>query len=542
MLRSALALILVSLSVAAAAGSAPLQQGPAAAQPGGATFVVSGRGWGHGVGMSQWGAHGFAKRGAAYDEILAHYYPGTQLGPAPVAKVRVLLAEGAKTLAVEADAPFQVKDGAGVVHPLEPGSYAFGPGFRLTLAMGGEPQQLPGPLLFTRGVLPLELKGRSYRGSFEVSAANGRLRLVNVVALEAYLYGVVPDEMPDDWPIEALKAQAVVARSYALANRRGGDFDLYADVRSQVYGGLGAESFTATAAVDETAAQVLTFNAKVVSTPYHSTSGGRTANVTDVWAGRPVPYLVAVADPYDNASPHHRWGPFAYDGATLAQKLGLPSVPLDLAVKRNPSRRVDTVTATFADGTTQVLPAQSLRAALGLRSTWFDLGVLSLGKPSAPVLFGTKGSLPVVVRGIAVASLEQKVDGAWKAIGTLKPAASALNVAIKPLVTSEYRLRAGTAATPSVRVLVAPFVRFHPAPTPLGLGGVVKPLLPGAIVVIQRQDEATGAWSEAARSPVDAKGEFEAVFRLEPATYRARVAPGRGFAVGVSPVLKVVPA
>src|SRR5438046_1798897 len=87
------------------------------------TFVITGRGWGHGVGMSQWGAYGYAQRGVTYDKILAHYYPGTQLAPAPVTKIKVLLIEAARRLVVSSQDPLTVKDGTGVLHDLAAGNY-----------------------------------------------------------------------------------------------------------------------------------------------------------------------------------------------------------------------------------------------------------------------------------------------------------------------------------------------------------------------------------------------------------------------------------
>ena len=115
----------------------------------------------------------------------------------------------------------------------------------------------------------------------------------------------MPAEVPDDWPAEALKAQAVVARSYALSHLHGGAFDLYPDTRSQVYLGVPEEEDSTNAAVNATAGQVVLYNGKVASTYYHSTSGGRTASIADVWPGeepdslprlgtRPVRHGVAV--------------------------------------------------------------------------------------------------------------------------------------------------------------------------------------------------------------------------------------------------------
>lgn len=530
-------------SIAALSGpAAPLKHvaSPPSTVVGSSTFVISGRGWGHGVGMSQWGAHGFARRGSTYEEILSHYYPGTALTPTPVGKVRVLLVEGASSIVITSASPFRVKDGIGDVFALEAGSYKLGPGLSLRVRPGEAPAKLESPLTFIRGTLPLKVKGRSYRGAIEVRASGGKLMAINVVALEQYLYGVVPDEMPPDWPVEALKAQAVVARSYALANRRNGEFDLYADVRSQVYGGLDSEEFQATAAVDATGRQVLTYDGRVISTPYHSTSGGRTAAATDVWAGQPVPYLVSVPDPYDSLSPYHRWGPFAFDGATVKQKLKLSSVPVDLTAKRNASLRVTSVTATLGDGSTKSIPGQTVRSELGLRSTWFDVGVLSLAKPASPVTFGARATLTVVARGVKNATLEQKVEGVWQAIGTVTPAAGPFGVVVAPTASTEYRLAAGAARTPATRVLVGPMVRLASPTAATALNGTVKPALDGATVVLEREEGA--GWVEVARAIVGGDGRFLARFAVEPGTYRARAIAFAGFAGGVSRVLRVVPA
>src|SRR5438105_5923692 len=103
---------------AAAAGRAPVCTGTCFSAPAGsgALFVFTGHGWGHGVGMSQYGAYGYAQHGSPYQEILAHYYPGTTLGPAPVSTIRVLLADKRKSLTLASDVPFTAVDGSGVKH------------------------------------------------------------------------------------------------------------------------------------------------------------------------------------------------------------------------------------------------------------------------------------------------------------------------------------------------------------------------------------------------------------------------------------------
>src|SRR6266498_2648201 len=225
-------LVLASLLLLVGPSAAPARVG-AAAPVGTATFVLTGHGWGHGVGLSQYGAYGYAQKGVGYAKIVAHYFPGTTLGPAPVSRVRVLLASGASTLTLGSAADFRVRDAAGAVHDVVAGTYTLGPALKLKVDGQQTARAVPGPLLFQPGAAPLALK-HPWRGSIQVDVTSGKLRAINVVGLEQYLYGVVPSEMPYRWHPEALKAQAVVARSYALAVRKtSGPFDLYSDTRSQ---------------------------------------------------------------------------------------------------------------------------------------------------------------------------------------------------------------------------------------------------------------------------------------------------------------------
>ena len=246
MRRLLLALIGSVLALAASAAAGPRAPAPTPAAVTATTFFVSGRGWGHGVGMSQYGALGYANEGWTHDQILAHYYTGAELGPSPVARVRVLVAEAQGSVRVSSTSAFRVRDVFGKTYALPAGEIVLDSKLRVTV--GGVPTDLAGPILFLPGSTPLELD-KPYRGQLEVAVSGQKLSAVNVVGLEQYLAGVVPLEMPSDWPGEALKAQAVAARSYALAHRVGGKgFDLYADVRSQVYGGIAAEHPRATGA------------------------------------------------------------------------------------------------------------------------------------------------------------------------------------------------------------------------------------------------------------------------------------------------------
>jgi stage II sporulation protein D len=533
-MRRTLLLVSVSLLVAGSAAHAR-----SAAQPvpqGAATFVVTGHGWGHGVGLSQWGAYGYAQKGFDYEQIVLHYFPGTELGDAPVSRLRVLLTSGVKTLTVNSTVDFKVRDGSGVVHTLSAGAYPLTTALKLRVDGQSKTSALPGPLLFQPGSAALALKHR-YRGSIQVDVNAGKLRAINMVGLEQYLYGVVPSEMPYTWHPEALKAQAIAARSYALATRRTGAFDLYPDTRSQVYLGIEHEKPSTNAAVNATAGQVVLYDGEVAKTYFFSSSGGRTASAEDVW-GEPVPYLVSVPDPYDSISPHHDWGPYVFTGTKLAKMLKMKGQVVDLQPELNSSGRIKVLNVIGTKGTLAV-PGAVLRKKMGLRSTWFSVGVLSLAAPTQTVVYGGRAKLIGVARGLTQAKLQQRQAGVWTDVSSVKADKDgAVSVLVKPAVTTQYRLASGKVLAASVRVPVAPLARFYPVRTPTQLRGYVRPgSLAGTTVLIQKQQGA--AWPTVAETTVGADGDFLAALQLTTGVYRARVNSGHGFVVGFSPVVQV---
>jgi len=196
------------------------------------TFVIRGHGWGHGVGMGQWGAYGYAQKGVAYDQIVTHYFPGTELDTTTVKSIRVLLVKS-PSITISSTGPWKIKDGSAAAVTMPAGKLTLNPKLKFKVPGTNTPQSFLGPLVFTSQT-PLVFK-KAYRGTFSVTSDGKQLTLVNTVPLEQYLYAVVPSEMPKDWLPEALKVQAVAARSYALAVRKTGSwFDLYQDTRSQV--------------------------------------------------------------------------------------------------------------------------------------------------------------------------------------------------------------------------------------------------------------------------------------------------------------------
>jgi len=513
------ALALAATVAALAAGSARAAsvcstscsyQAPAGS---GALLVFNGHGWGHGVGMSQYGAYGYALHGVTYDQILAHYYPGTTLGQAPTSTIRVLLADRKKKVTITAEAPFTVVDGAGKKHALDAGSYTYTP----TL-------DWPAPLTFSPPRGSYLTLGRTYRGKILLDVVDGKLRAIDIVGLEQYLWSVVPSEMPSTWAPEALKAQAVAARSYALATRAvGAPFDVYSDTRSQMYLGVSSESSAATAAVNATRGRVALYAGKVAETFFYSTSGGQTESSAD-WTGTAVPYLVSVPDPYDDLSPYHTWGPVPMTAQSVLKALKVTGPITDVTTTRNQAGRVAQLKLTTP---LQALaaPATKLRTTIGLRSTWFTVGLLALTQPQpvAPVTYGSTVTLASVVRGFIGVSLEQRPAGAdWESMRSVVTGASQLTAT--PTITTDFRLATSTVAAGAVRIRVMPAVTIATA-TSAGITGSEQPVLADAAVDLQQQNPDL-SWTSIGTGTVAADGTF---------TVAATPAPGASVRVVVTP-------
>jgi stage II sporulation protein D len=430
-----------------------------APQGSGALFLVSGHGYGHGVGMGQWGAQGYAKQGYTYDAVLDAYYPGTTLGQTNATSIRVLLASGKKTLTISSKKPITIEDGDGIDHTLPAGSTTLTPALKLAVD-GGSSQALDPPLTFLPASGSMLTLGHRYRGRILVDNPSKKLRAINVLGLQQYLYGVVPVEMPSTWLPAALQAQAVAARSYALANRKAAaPFDVYADGRSQAYLGVSGETPAGKLAVDETAGEVLLYDGNVADTLFSSSTGGRTQSAADAFGAPGRPYLVSVPDPYDTISPYHDWGPVPVTGKTLGSAVGAVGRVVDATVKRNSSRRVKTLKITSLSRGSQLTATTggaAIASALSLRSTWFSVGVLSLQPPSSnpPVASGTKVTLTGLVRGVQGAVIQRSTAGTpWTQFRTVATTGS-FRFTVRPKATTKYRIATESDATGYVRIRV----------------------------------------------------------------------------------------
>lgn len=354
----------LALVLVAAAAAAPAANGKSA-------WRIKGAGFGHGIGMSQYGAYGFAKNGTGYAAILAHYFRGTSLGAAPTSTIRVLLSPNLGGVS------FSSANSACGASLNEAATYTatrFGTKVLLS-GPGGQNVGECGSLLSATSPDPIQLAGKgSYRGALEIRPASASgLNAINAVELEDYVKGVIAKEVPTSWPADALRAQAVAARSYALSTGVGGNgFDQYDDTRSQVYGGAAAESARTNQAALDTAGQVVLYAGKVATTYFSSTSGGHTESIENSFVGsKPVPYLEGVPDPYDSVSPYHRWT-LKLSQARIQRALGryLKGKLRKIRVtKRGVSPRIVRAVIVGSRGRTPVT-GPTLRTALGLRDTW----------------------------------------------------------------------------------------------------------------------------------------------------------------------------
>lgn len=265
-----------------------------------------------------------------------------------------------------------------------------------SVSIGEEPPRLH--VLSAQGQAPLPpVKGlrlitlfnadgsRRYRGSLELRADEKGLTVINELPLEEYLYGVVPAEMPATWHEEALKAQAVAARSYALAQQGSfGDygFDVLATENSQVYKGYDWENPATSKAVDETRGIILTYRGLPVNALFHSSSGGYTENSEEVWKER-LEYIRARPDPHDLNDKHYNWQ-VKYSREQLIEQLNKRGYKFREVIdiveleRTSTTKRVKRVAVKGLNEqgtpvTEEICNADRVRVTLGLKSAFFTM-------------------------------------------------------------------------------------------------------------------------------------------------------------------------
>ncbi len=331
-----------------------------------AKWVIHGRGFGHGVGMSQYGAYGYAKHGRGYKSILKHYYRHTRIGSAD-GSVKVLLASGRGSVGfanAHKACGKRLHRGRGYAFA-ESGSHVI-----LESARGRKLAKC-GRSGTAKGGHGIQVSGKgTYRGKL-IAKASGGLLVTNKVGVDDYARGVVANEMPSSWPQNALRAQAVAARSFALSSHAGHGFNVYDDTRSQVYGGKGSETQSTDRAVRKTSDQILRYHKQTVMALFFSTSGGRTESNQFAFGSSPIPYLQSVKDPYDDVSPYHKWTVRKSQGQMESALSGLFSGRLKKVkvTKTGDSPRIVKAKVVGSKGSSRVSGA-TLQGRLGLMSTW----------------------------------------------------------------------------------------------------------------------------------------------------------------------------
>lgn len=241
----------------------------------------------------------------------------------------------------------------------------------------------------------IEVNKRRYRGEIAIHPTVGKsgMTVVNTLPLEQYLYGIIAKEISPEWHPEAVKAQAVAARSYAMYNMRlmpkhqADGYDVCATTDCQVYGGRESESPKALKAIDDTRGMVLMYQGSIIPAYFHSSGGGYTEDSENVW-GSALPYLRGVVD-YDQDSPHFKWEKrftgkqielalqqLGYRIGTLQQIVVSPQEKAPMReADRGISGRIKSVRFVGSQGSA-VVTGNKLRTALNLNSTLFDFSVL----------------------------------------------------------------------------------------------------------------------------------------------------------------------
>jgi stage II sporulation protein D len=451
-------------------------------------FYISGGGFGHGIGMSQYGAAGYALHGYTYQQILSHYYSTTTLGSVnPNQTVTVLLHEGAATFRGAIDV-------RGVSLQLSP-SVNYGvivEGSRLALISRGRTILTVRPPLVVRGSGPLTLVGQGrYRGSFVFRPiSTGGVMTINSVGLDDYVRGVVSAEMPASWPVQALEAQAVAARTYALtAGAVAADFQVYDDTRSQMYEGVKAETPTTNAAVAATRGQVVDYDGSPAVTYFFASSGGYTESIQNVWAGvTPEAWLHGVADPYDDSynNPYYRWTD-RFTVANAARRLsGLYKGTFEGVniTQTGVSPRVVSAQVVGSGGVTTITGAQ-LEQKFGTLSTYMNFTTLTET--------GTQSSTPV-----------QASTGPAPTQTTTTPITTTPTTTTPTTTTTTSTTPSGGVGIAAAAAEVGSSAAVSSSNT--SIQGSVYPAQPGATVVAQLNE--AGRWTAVSQAQVTTTGTY----------------------------------
>jgi len=315
-LEAALAAAQAASEAAAEKGGARTFASQCPAAPAG-TISFCGHGFGHGVGLGQYGALGMAQAGIGWQRILANFYSGTNLSGFPAQTVRVYLTRGGSSITTRfSGATIFDSAGSSIAHVGQDAPVQFtraADGSIGCSVCGGKTVSWMRLVPNTGGVFQVSGSGARYRGEAVVDGSSG-LKVINHVDLEDYLQGI--GEVPSSWPLNAIEAQTVAARTYALAHLRSdGLFDVDDTTSYQVYLGFDRESPAQNAAVAGTRGQALFYGGQLIDAVFSSSDGGHTECASAEWGQGDTPcspnYLQGVVDNYDSPAnpknPYHTW-------------------------------------------------------------------------------------------------------------------------------------------------------------------------------------------------------------------------------------------
>ncbi len=218
----------------------------------------------------------------------------------------------------------------------------------------------------------IEINGRRFRGGISIiKQSSGLLTVVNAVDLEEYIKGVLYHEVSHRWPLEAIKAQAVAARTYALyrmSQNRSRDYDLTNDIYSQVYGGRNSERYRTSIAVERTRGMILIYDRKILPAYFHATCGGHTEDASELWDEDLRP-LKGRSCPYCRHSPHYLWKK-NFQLKEIQEKLNEAGYSLWLikdirVLDRNQSGRIKMIQITTRDNKSITLSGKKFRSIIG---------------------------------------------------------------------------------------------------------------------------------------------------------------------------------
>jgi stage II sporulation protein D len=357
-----------------------------------ARFIITGSGFGHGVGLSQIGAEGMALEGKSATDILTYYFPGTQVTTAPLTQsIRVNIAHQSTYQAITgtnlqlykgdlSTTPIPVPQGATLKFSI------FGKVISATITSKGSPTVVvpSGPLFSVKWDGILKVAGISLKyGSVALRAVASKIEVTTTLALDTeYIYGI--SEMSSAWPTAAIQSQAIASRTYGLARiatiRKDCDCNVYSTMYDQNFVGYSKESEPVIgalwkAAVDATTGMTVTYNNAPINVYFFSSSGGMTQRSEDVW-GTAFPYLTNVADPYSLdlvLNPTYSHWQRVINQKDMSAAFGLPDVASIAIDARTPSNSVISLTATSSTGTKATLPVGTFKTKLKIPASWFQI-------------------------------------------------------------------------------------------------------------------------------------------------------------------------